>query len=150
MIARSFWYYGDFYYQNMIGVLGWLSLYLPSAAYVLPAGALLLSVLAQPRHTPRLRASAAAWNVLLLGASVLLTMTWIYLYGNEVGAWMLWRVQGRYFLPLLALAVATVCSVVRLRPSRKASQVAFAVITVIIATELLIANLAIVRAYQLF
>ncbi len=149
-IATSFWYRGGFYYRSLVGVLGWLTLSLPSFAYVLPAGALLLSVLMQPRNVLRLPVYAVVWNTFLLGTSAALTMTWLYLYQTPVGGWAVDGVQGRYFIPLLALAVAIACSVVRLRPSRKASQAAFLAVTVIIATELLITNLAIVRAYQVF
>ena len=150
IIARSFWYTGDFYYHSLVGLLGWMTVYLPSFAYVLPAGALLLSVLAQPGNAPKLPLYAVAWNTLLLGGSAVLTMTVMYLYNTQVEWWLVVGVQGRYFLPLLALAVATACSVVRLRPSRRASEAVFLVVTVIIATELLTTNVAIVRAYRVF
>jgi uncharacterized membrane protein len=149
-IASSFWNHGDFYYYSLVGLLGWLTLYLPSFAYVLSAGALLLSVLVRPGYVARLPVYAVAWNTLLLGGSAALIMTAMYLYGTRVRWWIVEGVQGRYFLPLLALAVATACSVVRLRPSRKASQAAFLVVTAIIAAELLTTSVAIVRAYQLF
>jgi hypothetical protein len=74
----------------------------------------------------------------------------MYLIWSQVGDWIVEGVWGRYLLPLLALAVATACSVVRLRPSQRVSQTAFVVVTVIVATELLTANVAIVRAYRLF
>jgi uncharacterized membrane protein len=150
IMARAFWYNGSFFYHSMVGVLGDLKLYLPSFAYVLPAGALLLAVLTQPGNAPRLPVYAVAWNILLLGCSVALTMTAMYLFWTEVGGWIIGGVWGRYFLPLLALGVATAASVVRLQPSRRLSQAALLIITVIIATELLSTNLAIVRAYQLF
>jgi uncharacterized membrane protein len=149
-IARSFWHYGDFYYQSVIGVLGWMNLYLPNFAYVLPAAALLLSVVAQPVNAPRLPLYAVAWNVLLLASSIFLIMTAVYLSFNLVGNWIINVIQGRYFLPLLPLSVATACSVVRLRPSPKVSLVAFLVVAAIIAVQLLTANMAIVRAYQVF
>jgi uncharacterized membrane protein len=150
IMARSLWHYGPLYYHSLVGVLGDLKLYLPSFAYMLPAGALLICVLAQPRDGPRLPVYAVAWNTLLLGGSAALIMTAMYLYWTQGGSWFVEGVWGRYFLPLLALAVATACSVVRLQPSRRASQGAFLVVTVIISTELLTANVAIVRAYQLF
>jgi len=149
-IARSFWHYGDFYYQSLVGVLGWLNLYLPIVAYILPVAALLLSVLAQPVNAPRLPLYSVAWNVFLLASSIFLIMTALYLQLNQVGNWIILGIQGRYFLPLLPLFIATACSVVRLRPSRKASLVAFLVVTAIIAVQLLTADMAIVRAYQVF
>jgi uncharacterized membrane protein len=148
-IARSFWHYGDFFYQSLVGVLGWLSLYLPNFAYVLPVAALLLSVLAQPVNAPRLPLYAVAWNVLLLASSIFLIITALYLSFTPVGN-RIALIQGRYLLPLLPLSIATACSVVRLRPSRKASLVAFLVVTAIIAVQLLTADITIVRAYQVF
>jgi len=150
MIAHSLWYLGSDYYESLVGVLGWQTLYLPSFAYILPAGALLLSILAQSRDAPRLPAYAMAWNVLLLASSIFLIMTTEYLIFTPVGSWMVEAVQGRYFIPLLPLSIATACSIVKFRPSRKASPVAFPVVTAIIAMQLLTADMAIVRAYQIF
>jgi hypothetical protein len=98
-------------------VLGWLTLYLPKFAYVLPAGAFLLSVLAQPGDAPRLPVYAVAWNTLLLGSSVALTMTTLYLTWNEVGSWIIDHVQGRYFLPpaSIIMPVGVVIPVAALR-----------------------------------
>jgi uncharacterized membrane protein len=149
-IARSLWYKGYFYYQSLVGVFGWLKLYLPNFAYLLPLGALLLGTLAQRRDGPRLPALAVAWAAMLLVGACMLIFTAGYLVWNDVRSWFVEGVQGRYFLPLLALVAATWCSIVRLRPSRRLSQAAFLVVTVIIAIELLSANVAIVRAYQLF
>jgi uncharacterized membrane protein len=149
-IARSFWYYGSFYYQSLIGVCHWMTLCLPNFAYVLPVAALLLSVLAQPANAPRLSLYAVTWNVLLLASSVFLIMTALYLQFNPVGHWIIDVVQGRYFLPLLPLSIATACSVVKLRPSKKASLAAFLLVTAIVALQLLTANMAIVWAYQEF
>jgi uncharacterized membrane protein len=149
-IARSFWHYGDFYYESLVGVCHWMTLCLPNFAYVLPAAALLLGVLAQPVNAPRLPRYAVAWNMLLLGSSIFLIMTALYLSFNPVGNWIIGVVQGRYFLPLLPLSIAIACSVVRLRPSRKASLAAFLLVTAIIAVQLLTADVAIVRAYRVF
>jgi uncharacterized membrane protein len=148
-IARSFWYKGYFYYQSLVGVFDWLTLYLPNFAHLLPLGALLLGTLAQRRDGPRLPALAVAWAAMLLAGACMLIFTAGYLVWNDVRSWFVEGVQGRYFLPLLALVAATWCSIVRLRPSRRLSQAAFLVVTVIIAMELL-TNVAIVRAYQLF
>jgi len=76
------------YYESLVGVLGWLTLYLPNLAYVLPAAALLLTVVAQPRDAPRLPLYAVAWNVLLVGSSVVLIMTAVYLAWTQVGGWI--------------------------------------------------------------
>jgi uncharacterized membrane protein len=149
-IARSFWHYWSFYYQSLVGILGWLTLRLPKFAYVLPVAALLLSVMAQPLNAPRLPLYAVAWNVILLVTSILLIMTAQYLQATRVGSWIVEGVQGRYFIPLLPLSVATACSVARFRPSRKASLIAFLAVMAIVAVEILTAEMAVVRAYQVF
>jgi hypothetical protein len=58
--------------------------------------------------------------------------------------------QGTTSSRFLALAVATACSIVRLRPSRNASRAAFAVVTAIVATELLNTNVATSEPIQVF
>jgi uncharacterized membrane protein len=149
-IARTFRYYHAFYYQTLIGVLGWAKLYLPSFAYLLAPSALLLSVLAQPRDAPRLPVHAVAWNVLLLAGIVLLIITALYLSFTLVEYWVVEGIQGRYFLPLLPLSIATICSVIGSRSFRITSPVILVVVSVIIAIQLLTADIAIARAYQLF
>jgi uncharacterized membrane protein len=149
-IARSFRDYGKFYYKSLIGVLGWMNLELPTVVYALPAVALPLGIFAQPTNTARLPHCAVAWNVLLLASSIFLVMTALYLSFNRVGSPIIEVVQGRYFLPLLPLFIATAGSVVRTRLSRKASLAASLLITGIVAVQLLMAIIAILRAYQVF
>jgi uncharacterized membrane protein len=146
-IARSLWYKGYFYYQSLVGVFGWLTLYLPNFAYLLPLGALLLGTLAQPRDGPRLPTLAVAWNAVVLAAACILIFTAAYLLWNEVGSWfvILW---GRYFLPLLALAAAMWCSVVRVPLSRQASAAALLMLVAVIIAESATTVLIIVRAYH--
>ena len=149
-IARTFRYYHTFYYQTLIGVLGWAKLYLPGFAYFLAPSALMLSVLAQPRDAPRLPVYAVAWNVLLLAGIVLLIMTALYLSWTPVGCWVVEGNQGRYFLLLLPVAIASVCSVIRWRPFHERSRAVSVLVSVIIAVQLVIAAMAIVQAYQVF
>jgi uncharacterized membrane protein len=139
--------YFHFYYKSTIGILGWLTLSLPAFAYLLPAGALLLCFLMQPRDTPRLSASACAWNILVLAGCVFLVLTSQYLIFTQVGAATV-VVQGRYFIPLLPLAIATSCSIVPWRVTQGASRIAFLAVTVVAAVEIVTADIAIVRAYR--
>jgi uncharacterized membrane protein len=150
VIARSLWYYSVFYYQSLIGVLGWLSLFLPRFTYVLPAGGVALCILTQRRDTPRLPLYALAWDIILLIGCILLIMTSIYLSFNEVGLRIVYGVQGRYFIPLVPLFIATACSVVKIRASRKASELAFVVVAAIVVVEVVTAIIAIIEAYQVF
>ena len=119
-------------------------------AYFLPIAALLLSVLAQPGRPPTLPFYAGVWNILILASVLVLIVTADYLYFTEVGAETVRGVQGRYFIPLAPLAIATACSVVRVQPSQKSWQLAFLAITATIAVEILAADLSILWAYQIF
>lgn len=150
VIARSLWHMKWFYYRSGVGLLGWLKLELPVIAYMLPVLALLLGVVAQPGDAPRLRPREICWNLVLLAGSVLLTMTTFYLYWTTVGGWRVEGIQGRYFIPLLALAAVTVCSVVRLGVSAEWSRTALVAVSLVVAVELLTADIAIVRAYDVF
>jgi uncharacterized membrane protein len=147
-IARSFWYKGYYYYHELVGVFGWLALYLPNFAYLLALGALLLGTLAQPRDGPRLPTLAVAWNAVVLAAACILIFTAAYLLWNEVGSWFIWIVSGRYFLPLLALVAAMWCSAIRLGQSRRASLAALMMLVMLIIAQSATTVLTIVRAYH--
>jgi uncharacterized membrane protein len=147
-IARSFWYEGYLYYQELVGVFGWRSVYLPNLAYLLPLGALLLGPIAQPRDGPRLPTLAVAWNAVLLAAACMLILTAAYLLWNEVGSWFISIVSGRYFLPLLALVAAMWCSAIRVRQSRRASLAALLMLVILIIAQSATTVLIIVRAYH--
>ncbi|HZU89935.1 MAG TPA: DUF2142 domain-containing protein [Stellaceae bacterium] len=150
IFVYSLIHYSVFYYKSLVGILGWMRVPLPKFAYILPLGALLLGFLAQHRDGARLPAYAVAWNALLLTGSIFLIMTSQYLIFTHVGSQAILGAQGRYFIPLLPLFIATACSVARLRLSPKASSLAFLGMTAIVGVEILIADIAIVRAYQVF
>jgi uncharacterized membrane protein len=106
--------------------------------------------LAQPRAGPRLPGLAVAWDALLLAAAFMLIMTAAYLFWTEVGSWSVNLVQGRYFLPLLALVAAMWCSVVRARLSRQVSAAALPMLAAVVLAEYAITALTIVKAYHEF
>ena len=89
-------------------------------------------------------ALAVAWDALLLAGACVLVITAAYLMWTHVGSWFVWGVQGRYFLPLLALVAAAWCSMVRVPLSRQAS------LTAIIIAEHATTILTIVRVYHEF
>ncbi|HEY1978479.1 MAG TPA: DUF2142 domain-containing protein, partial [Xanthobacteraceae bacterium] len=150
VIVYSIRHHHTFYFKSLIGVLGWLTIYLPTTVYVFAASALLLSVLTEPADVPRLPGFAVVWNILLLIASVLLIFTSTYLIFEYVASSTIEGVQGRYFIPLLPLFIVILCSIVRLRASPKASCMAFGVVTLIVAAEISMADIAIAKAYQVF
>src|ERR1700730_6211636 len=139
-----------FLYWSGVGKLGWLKVYLPDFAYVLPLCGLLLGVLAQPRDGPRLPALAVAWHALLLAGACVLIITAAFLVWNNVGSATVEGVQGRYFLPLLALVAAMWCSIVRVPLSRRASLAALLMLVAVIIAEHATTVLTIVRAYHVF
>ena len=149
-IEHSLLWHVGFLYQSMVEVLGWLTLHLPDFAYLLPPSALLLATLAQPRDGPRLPALAVAWNTLLLASACVLITTAAYLMWNEVGSRTVVGLQGRYFLPLLALGAAMWCSVVRVPLSRQASLVALVMLISVIITGYALTVMTIVSAFNEF
>jgi predicted membrane protein DUF2142 len=139
-----------FLYWSGVGKLGWLKVYLPDFAYVLPLCGVLLGTLAQPRDTARLPALAVAWDAVLLAGAGVLIITAAYLVWNDVGSATVEGVQGRYFLPLLALVAAMWCSVVRISLRRQASAAALLMLVAVIIAEHATTVLTIVRAYHVF
>jgi len=110
-LAQNPWFW-----RQMIGVLGWLTIVLPSWMYSLWTGVLALVALALLVEAgPEPRPKLAVAGLLGVGLSAWAIMLAQYLGWTEVGATLIDGVQGRYFLPLLPfLAVATPC----LRPLR--------------------------------
>lgn len=149
IIADSFWH-AHLYFRSAVGVFGWLMLPLTTVAYVFPVCGFLLGTLAQPWNGPKLSIVAVAWNAVLLTGVGFLIMTSAYLLWNTVGSARVEHVQGRYFLPLLALAAAAWCSAVRVLLSRRESLAAFLMLVAVIGVEYAAADLTIVRAYHVF
>jgi uncharacterized membrane protein len=150
LVVTTILHSSPYFYVSLIGILGWGTVRLPMFVYFIPAAALLLSVLTQPWSAPRLPTYAVGWNVLICASIVLLIVTADYLYFTGVGSESVGGLQGRYLIPLAPLAIATACSVPRLRRSQKVSQLAFLAVTATIAVETFAADLSIVWAYQIF
>jgi uncharacterized membrane protein len=97
-----------------------------------------------------LPALAVAWDAILVAGACVLVITAAYLMWNQVGAWIVFLCQGRYFLPLLALAAAAWCSAVRVPLSRQASFASLLMLAAVIIAEHAITILTIVKAYHEF
>jgi hypothetical protein len=139
-----------FYYDSAVGVLGWMTIYLPRLGYVLPLCGFVLATLATPRNEPKLPAPNVAWNILLLAGTGVLTMTAGYLLWNPVGSPTIVIMQGRYLLPPLALVAATWCSVVKVPVSRWLSRACLQLLVAVIVAEYIVTYSTIVAAYHLF
>ena len=110
---------GSDYYEQLIGVLGWLNVRLPPIAYVVPLAGLLLCIPTSESPAAKLPLHAVAWLALLVLASALLVMTALYLYLAPIGNAKILGVQGRYFLPLLAPAAVALGAVLEVRTSMR-------------------------------
>ena len=139
-----------FYGESMIGVLGWLTLPLPDLAYVLPVVALVVASSLRTIPDPRLPLPTALWGVLIIIGSVLLVMTALYLFWTPRGYPDVEGVQGRYFLPLLALAGAILRSAVPVHLRLLPMALVLTLIVMLILVETGIMYLALIQGYHLF
>ncbi|WP_296944579.1 DUF2142 domain-containing protein [uncultured Massilia sp.] len=99
-------YWRAFYYREFVGVLGWLTVPLPLPAYLLPIPAVLLALGSEAHALSKRVVLLLAHGAVVLGGCVLLVMTALYLYWTPIGFPTVEGVQGRYFLPLLALGAS--------------------------------------------
>jgi uncharacterized membrane protein len=95
--------WNHFFYEQFVGVLGWLSVPLPMAAYLLPPLAMLAAWGSQERLPPGRAVPLAFFGLTIVAASTVLLMTALYLTWTPVGKYMVDGIQGRYFLPLAPL-----------------------------------------------
>jgi uncharacterized membrane protein len=93
---------------SFLGVLGWLDVRLPAAAYALQGAALVaLAVVESPPLPARARAERAV-ALIAFAACLVAMLVLAYVGWNQVGGPIIAGVQGRYFIPvapLLALAL---------------------------------------------
>jgi len=143
VIRRSLAIDGRFYLISMIGLLGWLTVLLPRFAYLLPGIGLLPACLARDRAHPRLSVPMVFWCALLCAGAAALTMIAMYLACTPVGAPIVLGVQGRYFLPLLALVAAMAGSLPALRIGSRASVMLLAAVAGIVVLDAAVAAAAI-------
>ena len=106
LLVLTFQVKGEFYWQSMVGILGWLDTPLLAGTYTSAAWLLGLALLSDVMSVRRISgagrlAFAGTSLSYLLGTMMLLWATWT-IVGNSV----IEGVQGRYFIPLLpALAM---------------------------------------------
>lgn len=116
--AATLWNRGAWHYREFVGILGWEDTELPYAAYWAAALALATAVALVcsspgPPLAPRELAAIAGAVV----ASIAAVFGALYLTWTPVGSPEVEGVQGRYFLPLAALASLALPAVVRAKPS---------------------------------
>lgn len=137
-----------FYYDSAIGVLGWLTVPLPRIGYFLPALALLLAVGIKDASRVRLRLSTTLWGTAILAGCTMLVVMALYLFWTPVGGYIVEGVQGRYFLPLLALGGVVADTLLAVRYLRPV--VALWAITALITAEIGLTLMTLIHAYGVF
>ncbi|MGC4252301.1 MAG: DUF2142 domain-containing protein [Sphingobium sp.] len=91
------------YALQIVGRFGWNAILLPLAAYALAAGMLGAGVLSG--SGARFGVGQRLWWLAVAAGTALLIETAMYLTGTELGADYIQGTQGRYFLPVLPLAL---------------------------------------------
>jgi uncharacterized membrane protein len=114
ILLRTFLRDAGAYFWQGIGVLGWLNLPLPVGLRLLALAAFFLATFAPMANRP-LPPWLLAWATLLIVGSVILVELALYLAWTPLAAPAVDGVQGRYFLPMLPLAGATIASVAAAR-----------------------------------
>jgi len=135
------------YYDQTIGLLGWLNVRLPEFAYLLPLAGLVFSIPAQCSQGQRLPHHAVAWIGLLVGVSALLVLTALYLFWTPVGLDDVKGVQGRYFIPLMAPLAVGFGSLFQVRTAPRVAELTMFALALVIAVLMLTTQLTIVSAY---
>jgi len=103
--ATDYWDHAAQYRDQLIGRLGWLDVGLPSFVIF---GYLILFVYAALSVSLRLSAQERLMAALAFGGSLLLLSLSQYLVWTPVGAAQIEGLQGRYFLPIAALALLSI------------------------------------------
>jgi uncharacterized membrane protein len=138
-----------FWLRTAVGYFGWLNVPMPGFMYVMPCIALLGCLLLRRPEEARIGLAEAMWQLLLLGMSALLVLLALYLFWTPVGRNVIEGVQGRYFLPLAALAVVAFCSPMPLQ-SPGLARILTKLVLLMTASEVVLSFIVIARGYQVF
>ncbi len=101
-------HHGFFYFQDAIGWLGVWTVPLPVVSYLLAAVAMVAGGLASVGLGTNSRPALGAWCLALGIGVVILLETAMFLVNSPLGTLQVEGMQGRYFLPLGALAAVGV------------------------------------------
>ena len=103
VLATAFSTAGDRIVQGVAGVFGWLDVYPPSSFYQLATCAAALALMLNARRKPASAIVFAHGIVVSLLAILVLCMPF-YAFWTQPGSPVIEGLQGRYFLPIAALA----------------------------------------------
>ena len=126
------------YVLQIVGRFGWNAILLPLAAYPLAGG--MLAAAALSGAGVRIGMGRRLWWLAVAAGTALLIETAMYLTGTPLGADFIQGTQGRYFLPLLPLALLAIMPEAGLRMARP----------IFVGAALLLLMVAIASAYDSF
>ncbi len=116
ILAASMTERAPVYALQIVGRFGWNAILLPLLAY--PMAALMLGAAMLSGSGTRFSAGQRLWWLAVAAGIVLLIETAMYLTGTPLGADYIQGTQGRYFLPVLPLALLAVMPACPLRGAR--------------------------------
>lgn len=158
IVSEPFWYLGvlcasvtvlaPYWGRQMIGVLGWLNLYLRLPLYLVPLVAWALTAVLPRGKRWQPHFLECCWYVILGLASTVLISTTLYVYSNVVGQPFIKGVQGRYFLPLAGIAAVVLESRVPLRGL--SYRLVFLSVLALMSAEVAATELEVANTFELF
>lgn len=142
--------HGRFYLEDSIGIFGVKAVYLPKTTYVTAIFCSVFSLFLAEDTKLRLGLPAVAWNLLLVAGSIALIQMAMFVLNNPGGAWRIFGVQGRYFLPLGALAAATLASLSKPVAIGRRSEWGYVLLITIIIFDTISMDRVIINGFHLF
>lgn len=136
------------YMNQMIGRLGWLDVSLPLFTYDVTILGFVLGYLATGREKMRIPFVVPLWWILIFGSAVILTMLAMYIDWSPVGAPAVFGVQGRYYIPILALVAAIVWSLPGPQIGRRVHALLFSAIASIVFLNAIVTIVCVCDAYS--
>lgn len=136
------------YTVTLVGRLGWLNVSLPHFAYGLALVGFVPAWLAAGRERARISAGIVLWWLVLFAGAVTLTMLAMYIDWTPVGAQVVAGVQGRYFIPLLALFAAIAAALPMPKFGRRAYALLFSAASGIVLVNILVMIIRVCDAFS--
>jgi uncharacterized membrane protein len=138
-------------YSATIGVFGWLSVPMhPWFIYLLPLAGLVILGILGIRTNVKFPLTSRLWLLALFLTSASLVYLAMYLLAARVGLDNITGVQGRYFIPILALAGMSVIRPIPVSHGSAPAWYGIAAIAVIVLIEIASTDATILRAFQVF
>lgn len=142
--------YGWFYAITAIGAFGWLEIYMPDW-YYMSAIVIVLVIFGlsttDPNPSPSI-STKIAFGVAAIAASALVFAS-LYLVWSAVGADIVSGVQGRYFIPMLFLAVFSIAGGIKVHSGAIINRAAMAIPVILWIVSLVIFCQLLVERYYM-